>query len=141
VPFTSFLIDQARRVYSEQAPTDWGEGEPEYTVKHGPWFRARLTVREPREEAPVGRGYRYLAGDAELMFGTRDMEGGYLVDENGRLQAFESDDQLEVLTKGSVEPELWGINTGAEPIRKVRGRLLGFKMGLTRNTDTNVDKG
>jgi hypothetical protein len=141
VAFATFLIDQARRVYQEQAPTPWGEGEPEYRTKHGPWFRARLTVREPREEAPAGRGYRYLAGDAELLVGTRDLEGGSLVNENGGLVAFDADDQLEVTVKGSQAAELWGINTGAEPIRRVRGQLLGFKVGLVRNTDVNVDRG
>lgn len=139
--FTTFLIDQARRVYQEQAPTPWGEGEPEYRVKHGPWFRCRLTVREPREEAPPGRGYRYLAGDAELLLGVRDLEGGALVDENGTLVAFDADDQLEVMVKRSSASELWGVNTGGEPIRRVRGKLLGFKVGLVRNTDVHVERG
>jgi hypothetical protein len=141
VAFTTFLIDQARRVYSEQAPTPWGEGEPEYRVKHGPWFRCRLTIREPREEAPAERGYRYLAGDAELLLGLRDLEGGSLVDEDGTLSAFDADDQLEVAVKGSASAALWGISTGAEPIRRVRGKLLGFKVGLVRNADVNVERG
>jgi hypothetical protein len=141
VPFTTFLIDQARRVYQEQALTPWGEGEPEYTTKRGPWFRARLTVRQPREEAPADRGYRYLAGDAELLLGVRDLEGGSLVDANGVLAAFDADDQLEVQTKGAAAPALWSINTGPEPIRRVRGRLLGFKVGLARNTDATVERG
>jgi hypothetical protein len=146
VPFNSFLIDRARRVFEEQQPTgasEWVEGEPRFsdTPKHGPWFRARLTVREPREDAPQGRGYRYLEGDAELMLGTRDLEGGYLADPDGRFVGFDADDRVEVITKGGELSELWLVNTGAEPIRKVRGRLLGFKVGLNRVRDVTVERG
>lgn len=140
--FTSFLIDQARRRYEEQSPSEsWGEGEPAYETKHGPWFRARITVREPREDAPPGTGYRYLAGDAELLFGIADLEGGRLVDADGRFIAFGSDDLLEVMRKGSERVDVWRINTGVEPIRRVRGKLLGFKVGLTREDDATVQRG
>lgn len=140
MPFTTFLIDQARRVYQEQQPGPWGEGEPQYTEKHGPWFRCRLTVHEAREEAPPERGYRYLAGDAELLVGTRDLEGGQLVNVDGVWVGFDSDDTVEVRTKGGERSERWNINTGMEPIRRVRGKLLGFKVGLNRERDMTVDR-
>lgn len=144
MPFNGFLIDQARRVYEREQPTgpdEWEEGEPRFDDRpnHGPWFRARLTIREPREEA-TGRGYRYLEGDAELMVGLRDLEGGFLVDPDGRFVGFDADDQVEVLPKGAERPELWSVNTGMEPIRKVRGKLLGFRVGLNRVRDVSVDR-
>lgn len=142
MPFTGFLIDRARRVFDEQEPTEWNEDGPEFAEKHGPWFRVRLTVREPRETAPSGRGaYVYLEGDAELLVGTRDLEGGYLVDLSGRFTGFGVDDRLEVVTKRSEDGEVWEINTGPEPIRKVRGRLLGFKVGLRRQQEPSVEPG
>src|SRR4051794_11666814 len=120
---TAFLIDRARRVYSEQAPTGWDEEGPTFQEKRGPWFKCRLTEQEAREQMPAGRGvYRYLEGDAELLVGVKDMEGGRLVDVDGRFTAFDSDDKLEVVKRGASEPgELWELNTRVEPIRRVRG--------------------
>lgn len=138
--FTAFLIDQARRVYSEQAPTGWTEDGPTFATKHGPWFKCRLTEQEPREQLPAGRGvYRYLSGDAELLVGVRDLEGGRLVAVDGVFVGFDADDKLEVVKKGTTEPVLWEMNTRVEPIRRVRGKLLGFKVGLVRVEDTRVE--
>lgn len=138
--FTTFLIDQARRVYSEQAPTGWTEDGPVFGTKHGPWFKCRLTEQEPREQLPAGRGvYRYLEGDAELLVGVRDMEGGSLVAADGAFVGFDADDKLEVVKKGETRAVLWEMNTRVEPIRKVHGARKGFKVGLTRVDDTRVE--
>src|SRR4051812_28274264 len=98
---TTFLIDRARRVYQEQDPTAWDEEGPTFQERRGPWFRCRLTETEPRQQVPSGRGvYVYLEGDAELLVGMRDTEGGKLADSNGRFTAFDADDKLEVVKKG-----------------------------------------
>jgi hypothetical protein len=99
-------------------------------------------VREAREDAPAGRGYRFMAGDAELLIGVKDLEGGFLTDPDGNFVGFDSDDRVEVRTKGAAAESttLWRVNTGVEPIRKVRGNLLGFKVGLNREDDVNVER-
>lgn len=140
MPFKGFLIDQARRVYTERSPvTPWPEGEPPDDDRRGPWFKCRLTEREPREQAPAGRGvYVYMQGDAELLVGLRDLESGRLVDAGGVFVGFDADDMLEVVKKRTTEPVLWQINTQPEPIRRVRGALLGYKVGLVRVDDVEV---
>lgn len=136
----SALVDRARRVYSSEQPGDWGEGEPSFDKDlRGPWFRARLTVHEPREQSPQGRGgYVFLQGDAELLFGVRDLEGGRMADETGQFRAWESDDALEVAS-ANLGTRIWQINTGVEPIRKKR-TVIGYKVGLVRVDDVTVDR-
>lgn len=132
------LVDLGRRVFEQEQPGAWTEGEPEMDVRHGPWFRCRLTVHEPREQQPQGRyAYSFLAGDAELMFGVRDSEGGFLVDETGAFTAFDADDQIEVQS-GDLGTRVWAVNTGVEPIRKKR-RVIGYRCGLTRVDEPTVE--
>jgi hypothetical protein len=125
----SALVDEARRVYQEQDPTGWNEDGPTFITKHGPWFRCRLTVHQPREQMPAGRGvYIFLEGDAELLFGVRDREGGFMAAPDGTFNAFDVDDQLEVVS-ADLGTRIWYVNTGPEPLRKKR-RVIGYRVGL-----------
>lgn len=132
------LVDQARRVFTAQDPADDWEEEPGYGDKTGPWFRARLTVHQPREQNDSGRGYRFLQGDAELMFGVRDAEGGFMADETGRFVAFEADDAIEVASR-DLGTQRWNLATGVEPIRKKR-RVIGYRVGLQRSEEPSVER-
>lgn len=133
----SALVDEARRVYTEEQPSDWTEEGPTMSEKHGPWFRCRLTVHQPREQTQVQRGaYQFLQGDAELLFGVRDTEGNLLADVDGRFVAFDVDDKMEVASR-DLGTNVWQINTGVEPLRKKR-RVIGYRIGLARISEPDV---
>jgi hypothetical protein len=127
------LVDRARRVYEEEQPEAWVEGEPVTEVKHGPWFRVRVEVGRPSEQRPANTGTRFLDGDATLMMGMRyeDSVYGLVIDADGRFRAFGADDKLEVVASGGAESFVWHVNTGVEPIRK-RRTVIGFQCGLRR---------
>jgi hypothetical protein len=133
------LVDRARRVYEQQAPQNWTEEGPPMVEKHGPWFRCRLTEHQPSEQVPSGRGvYTFLEGDAELLFGTTDLEGGSLRSPDGEFEGFDVDDQVQV-ESADLGTRLWQVHTGAEPIRK-RRRVIGYRVGLRRVEDVRVDR-
>jgi hypothetical protein len=157
-----FLKDEARRVYwlttpggdgslpgdddewidgEPVTPDDDGDGdeEPGHTRRHGPWFKALLTIQQPRQFAPSGRGvYVPLEGDAELMIGVRDAEGNPFVDAEGEFRAFGSDDRIEVRSK-QLGTAVWEVNTGVEPLRTVRGPVVGWRVGLKRYMEPEVE--
>lgn len=153
-----FLKDEARRVYYEQLPggggslpgddDEWIDGEPAapgggadaYERRHGPWFKALLTVQQPRQFAPSGRGvYVPLEGDAELMLGIRDTEGNLFTNPDGEFVAFDADDRIEVKSK-QLGRGVWHVNTGVEPLRTVRGPVVGWRVGLKRYTESEVER-
>jgi hypothetical protein len=144
-------VDQARAVYEvEDVTQPWIEGEPESQQELGPWFACRLTVAEPTEGTGIagmrglaGRGYHRLEGTAKLLMLNVFVDGSSVTDDTpgiGHFIAFDDGMMLQVKSTASPD-EVWHVASGIMPIRKKRGRAIGYQCELRRAREPRVTTG